>query len=160
MIESIYPEATWVSLGLSKPVSQFQWLNKNLPNVEPIKTQTNANGSYLLKSRLGNYTTGSGSTTNGIYIHHQIACDYLKEALKNKIWNYLYQQVRVYDDRDSVQALKNHIQWILESMVSLSVISSFVITNVGISSNKFSLFFDFTLDDVIISVNVKGNIGI
>jgi len=156
-----YPEAAWISRCGDTFPSRVQWLYKYLAKVDVVKDKNIpdlANTSSIVMNNKS--TVGSGTTTQGIVIHEQVALDWVKWALGRKVWSTLYSRDKLNTDAGGLELITNDVKQVLSVAVDEGVFVSYEIESVKINKieNSVSVKFNVVLSQTILKSEISGTL--
>ena len=159
-----YPEAAWAGLcGFYFP-SQIQWLYKNIQNVNasnPTEIPNLSTTSVLFGAYKDKSTLGSGTDCTGYPINEVVSLDWVKYALRKRLWEVLYNSEKVSSNKFGLSILENVVKSVLDTAVQLEIFESYKLTDSKIVSTlgRASFKFEAILTQTILEVKkVEGTI--
>ena len=162
-----YPEAAWIASCGNKFPSRVQWLHKHLSKVDVLPSKGlkdklpesgYPNTTSIVMKNIA--TVGSGKTSQGVPIHEQVSLDWVKWAIRQRVWKTLYTQNKINATEGGIDLIVNEIKYILDIAVEQGIFTQYKIgeTKLDRNTNNLQVKFTASLTHTILEVEVNGSL--
>lgn len=158
-----YPEAAWIANCGNKFPSRVSWVYKHLSKVDVLSESVIPKEGYSTTTSVvmkNIATVGSGKTSQGVPIHEQVSLDWVKWAIRQRVWKTLYTQNKINATEGGIDLIVNEVKYILDIAVEQGIFTQYKIgeTKLDRNTNNLQVKFKANLTHTILEVEVNGSL--